>query len=188
MIVLQGSSPQGVYTLWSERERSLLFATEEDKRTAYGGATPLFLGKPLETWHPLRLIAEADKLGIQVGDFTFCHAIPNFPAFSSRAVDAMHDVLERFGQLLPLETDVGPYWAYNVTNVIDVLDRQASKIKMFKGRILEIERMRFRQDAIEGQFVFKIPETVGSAAYVTEAFRSIVHRSGLSGFFFRVTE
>src|SRR5260370_19682769 len=44
------------------------------------------------------------------------------PAFSRRAVDVLRDLLEPNGELLPLVSSVGEYYAFNTTKVADILD------------------------------------------------------------------
>src|SRR5258707_1021726 len=46
------------------------------------------------------------------------------PAFSRRAVDALRDFIEPNGELLPLVSPVGEYFAYNTTTVADILDHE----------------------------------------------------------------
>jgi hypothetical protein len=53
------------------------------------------------------------------------------PAFNRRAVDALRDFLEPNGELLPLVSSVGEYYAYNITTVVDCLDHERSEIEWF---------------------------------------------------------
>jgi len=66
------------------------------------------------------------------------------PAFSRRAVDALRDLLEPHGELLPLVSSVGEYYAFNVTTIADVLDHERSEIDWTgEGRILASTVKRF---------------------------------------------
>src|SRR5262249_39700345 len=67
------------------------------------------------------------------------------PAFSRRAVDALRDFLEPNGELLPLVSSVGEYYAYNITTVADALDEQKSEIEWLDDKhtfdeVFEIHR------------------------------------------------
>src|SRR5262249_54099893 len=55
------------------------------------------------------------------------------PAFSRRAVDALRDFLEPNGELLPLVSPVGEYYAYNITTVANILDHARSNIVWYHG-------------------------------------------------------
>lgn len=46
----------------------------------------------------------------------------DIPAFSARAVRALKDYLEPNGELLPLVSDIGEYYAYNTRTIVDALD------------------------------------------------------------------
>ena len=60
------------------------------------------------------------------------------PAFSMRAVDALRPFLEANGEMLPLESSAGIFFAYNLTTVADVLDLHRSRMNAF-----QIERYEF---------------------------------------------
>jgi hypothetical protein len=94
-----------------------------------------------------------------------------FPAFSLRAVEALREFLEPNGELLPLKTSSGSYFAYNVTTVADVLNYKRSKINWLDEPItaLSIERYEFFVRKLENHTIFRISEDPTSV-YVTEGF------------------
>ncbi len=107
-----------------------------------------------------------------------------FPAFSARAVDALRGILEPNGELLPFESKLGTYYAYNITTVVDVLDETRTEAARFDdGRIFHIERYAFRANALADLTVFRLTQQP-SGAYVTEAFVRQVSEHGLKGFEF----
>jgi hypothetical protein len=112
------------------------------------------------------------------------------PTFSAKAVEALRDLLEPNGEILPLECDNGEYFAFNVTTVVPVLDRKASEIewlaidrlKKREGVMAEkIIHYEFHANEIEPLAIFRIPEDV-TGYYVTERFFQRVEQNGLFGF------
>ena len=106
------------------------------------------------------------------------------PAFSRKAVDALRDFLEPNGELLPLVSSVGEYYAYNVTSVVDILDLDRSDIQWFSGpRVLAIHIRRYEclPGRLEGLSIFRIVED-SATPYVTQVFVDRVKENGLQGF------
>ena len=112
------------------------------------------------------------------------------PALSLRAVDVLRDLLEPNGELLPLICDAGQYFAYNVTAVVDALDRDTSEIKwraidVLRKRELivaeKIDHYEFRPEAVRALSIFRIPESM-TGYYVTNVFADRIHDHGLRGF------
>src|SRR5262245_34678544 len=58
-----------------------------------------------------------------------CEGAPAWvtPVFSQRAVEGLREFLEPNGELLPVFTPMGTYYAYNVTTVVDALDVQKTQ-------------------------------------------------------------
>ncbi len=110
------------------------------------------------------------------------------PAFSQKAVDALRDMLEPNGELLPLVSTVGSYYAYNVTTVADVLDHDRSEVKWFetakrKVIAMSIDRYEFHPEKLEGLSIFRIVEEP-LKTYVTNLFVERVREHKLRGFVF----
>lgn len=88
-----------------------------------------------------------------------------------------------------MESDEGPYYAYNVLTVADVLDREASVIKWsLNSRAKKIEPVIaeeiihhvFYADRVEPLAIFRIPERPLDY-YVTDRFVERVERFDLRG-------
>jgi hypothetical protein len=130
-------------------------------------------------WLPPKV--EVDEPKLPASDF------PGFsgtPVFGARAVEALRDLLDPNGELLPLDCDTGDYWAFNVTAVIDALDEQASEVKRFRdGRVMRVVRYEFVAEGVDRP-VFKIPQEVKSREFCTDEFVRRVEEAGLSGFYF----
>jgi hypothetical protein len=108
------------------------------------------------------------------------------PAFSSRAVESLRDFLEPNGELLPLESPVGEYFAYNLTTVVDVLDRRRSSVEYWcdpPTTAVEVEYFAFYKTKLRGLSIFRIVD-LPNCTLVTDAFVKRVHDHGLNGFHF----
>jgi|SRR5581483_7735548 len=108
------------------------------------------------------------------------------PAFSRRAVDALRDFLEPNGELLPLASPLGEYYAYNVTTVADILDHKRSEIVWFNERhvsALRIRRYECIPEKLTGLSIFRLVE-MSSSTFVHQVFVDRVREHGLQGFHF----
>ena len=80
-------------------------------------------------------------------------------AISHKAADSLKEFLPGSIELLPIETDAGMYYALNVLNFIDCLDKDASNYVAAKdGTIVNYSLLEFYEDKLEGQAIFKIPQ------------------------------
>lgn len=103
--------------------------------------------------------------------------------FSRRAVDALRDMLEPNGELLPVEHKgvKGNYFVYNVQTVSNALDVRKSDYQEY--RPLDIFSYAFIPEKLVGATVFMLP--VGMTyLYVTTAFVERVKSAKLHGFGF----
>jgi len=139
-------------------------------------------------WKPVEVVG-------RVRSFNDYPCIRLIPAFSQKAVEALREFLEPNGEILPLISSVGSYFAYNITTVADVLDLKRSNIIWdddtkedllvhFKGRtyytVTLIRRYEFIAERLDGLTIFRIPEE-RSDAYVTEPFVARARECGLQG-------
>jgi hypothetical protein len=136
-------------------------------------------------WQPREVV---NSLPRQVNDYP-CLGL-SVPTFSQRAVDALRDLLEPNGEILPLRCDTGQYYAYNVTTVADVLNREASDIEWHsvyqrdKSEPVvarDIRRYEFHPDLLMDLAIFRIPEGF-TKYFVTERFAERIREHGLRGF------
>lgn len=113
--------------------------------------------------------------------------VDSLPAFSGRAVDALREYLEPNGELLPLETKVGTYFAYNILTKSTALDLSRSKGVFAAGTSKEtaivMDYFAFNEDKLRGHAVFRIREYPVSV-FVTDKFKSRAERAGLNGLYF----
>lgn len=104
------------------------------------------------------------------------------PVFSERAVEGLRDFLQPNGELLPVRTPLGKYYAFNLTKVVDALDLKRSIVVHGTGKwkTWGIRRFFFRPKRVEGLTIFRIPQ-LPSSIFVTEPFVERVNQLGLNG-------
>lgn len=146
-----------------------------------------FRGTPIgASWSPVKVEVLVDDLHKNRPPSDFPSLATDVPVFSQRAAEALGDLLEGNGELLPLDCDEGVYYAYNVTHVVDALDVAQSEFKRFEsGRIMDIVQHVFQPEKLAGLTIFKLPYMRVSRVYVTDDFVRRVQETGLTGFDFR---
>lgn len=109
---------------------------------------------------------------------------PGAPALvmGKRAVDALCDILDSNGEVLPLASDDSTELFVLNAQTIDALDEEHSDIWRIpgSGRIGRIMKVAFQENALCDVDVFRLPHR-GSAVYVSQRFVDRVNESGLVG-------
>lgn len=109
-----------------------------------------------------------------------------FIVLSPRAVDALSDIIDRCGILLPLDAVDLPsdYSLMHVIRVINALDAQTSEYSRFlDGRINKLKKPVFRCDLLQDETLFRIPG-YRAGICATQPFKDRVDSCGLTGFEF----
>lgn len=109
-----------------------------------------------------------------------------YPVFSRRACDALRDFLEPNGELLPLDSDIGEYYFYNITTFSDALDVENSIcyfLSETRRIAMGVEYFSFHQEKLAGTSIFRIFEWP-MKVIVTDEFVKRVQTHGLNGFDF----
>ena len=131
------------------------------------------------TWVPQKLIGDVWP----ENDFPGAGA-PAYltPIFSPRAVDGLREFLEFNGELLPVTTPLGTYYAYNLTTLVDAIDPERSDIKYWPGsdRIHEVSAFVLEEKALKGQTIFRFPQ-IPVEIFITEPFVRRVEKLKLNG-------
>ena len=165
---------------------SLFIANEKDiQRIA---KEHRFHGIPIrKTWLPMAIepVRDAGSMAGEkpVGDCSILYG--TMPVFSASAADCLIDLLAPNGELLPMDFLGEPWLAFNVTTIVDVLERSRSELVFFPGtaRVMHIDRYAFVPGAIH-HAIFKIPERL-AVTLVTEEFKNAVLATKLGGLVFR---
>ena len=109
--------------------------------------------------------------------------MPGALALTGKAMDALGEFLSPFGQLLPLDCHEEPIWYFNVTNVIDCLDKAASSVREDGSIAVEA----FHRDLVPvAAAVFKDPAKLRSRIFINQAGKEAIERilattGGLTG-------
>jgi hypothetical protein len=98
----------------------------------------------------------------------------------------MGALVEGVVEFLPVKCDQQQgLTALNVTNMLDVLDEEASEVTRFRdGRLMRIRRYVFLEEPLRGVTIFKIPNFRVSPTFVGDAFVSAWRKAGLKGLVF----
>lgn len=128
-----------------------------------------FDGKPRgRTWQPLvvRRVRADERQALKPSDFPWLgsHAL----VMRRKSVDALRDILDAHGELLPLATEDGVELSVFNARVVDALDEARSSVMRFPGtdRIMRIKTIAFVESAIRNVDIFRLPHRA-SSTYVT---------------------
>jgi hypothetical protein len=131
-------------------------------------------------WHPQPVEGPTRPFN----DFPCVNLI--IPAFSKRAVDVLGEMLTDNGELLPLVSNVGEYFAYNVLTKIDCLEEENSRFVRPGERnaaLMLLDYFAFHEARLRGATIFRIPQQQNECL-VTNAFKERVENACLNGFNF----
>ena len=84
------------------------------------------------------------------------------------AIEAVGPILEPHGELLPLSCPAARLALFNATRIVDALDEERSElVRSGTGQLLQIRRPAFHPGRLAGPLVFKVPQQVHGAIYLT---------------------
>lgn len=156
-----------------------------DMNNAWGHTLRWFRGGTHEaSWVPLPLVLNPHEAKLPHGDlFGFNNTLP---ILTERAVATLRDVIEKTGELLPLDCREEALYGFNVTSVLkDALDVEHTEAGRFSdGSLGHITKHAFHADAIRDVFVFRVKQQPAHI-YATDKFVKIVEQAGLKGFTFK---
>jgi hypothetical protein len=106
------------------------------------------------------------------------------PIFSTRAVSVLHDILVAHGEILPLLSQDGDYFIFNLLTVVDAINWECSRIrKLPSGAIMDMgNTYAFHPEQLRNVHMFRPPQL--KTVFVTDTFVQRVTQSGLTGFKF----
>jgi hypothetical protein len=141
-------------------------------------------------WQPISLVRkpidDEEPEYRELGDFAVIDAYGGILNLSQRALDTLLPHIASYGEVLPVLFDEAAFAIFNVTNVVDALDEQASDVKYFtsSGRVMAIDRFVFKPELVKNEWIFKIPQCPEAHNFVTDRFVQVVRDAGLRGFGF----
>ncbi len=146
------------------------------------GAAYEWSWRPLPVW---RLKKPRKRRLEELCDLTTVAADSGVPAMSARAKRVLEPILGRDAEWLPLAFDEREYWLLNSLRVLDALDVPKASVTYFPdGRVSGIEAFAFKLSVIADEWLFKV-SLFPYRVLVTDRFRSLVEREGLTGFHFQ---
>lgn len=108
------------------------------------------------------------------------------PAFSARACEQLEEFFGGNGELLLLATPVGEFYFYNITTIIDAVDRERSSCTCLPTdplRVVDIDYYVFREELVKGKHIFRAFD-ISSNVIVSQQFVDKVIDTKLKGFSF----
>jgi hypothetical protein len=129
-------------------------------------------------WTPLEVGIES--LNTKRGDF-FSVVARTF-ACNEKAWKILAPLINNNVQLLPLKCNEGSYNILKVTNIVDCLDYSKADVFRFQqtGKVLGIRKYAFKEDLIQSQHFFAIPEKK-FGILVSQEFKDLVEKNNLEG-------
>lgn len=114
--------------------------------------------------------------------------LPHIPVFDENAIKVLKYFLNKNAEILPLDCNLGEFYAINVTKVIDCIDYEKSIYKTFRDgkRIMRFSKYFFNVDEISTEDFFKIKDEPLKRPFVSDNFKNIVTNSSLTGFKFEL--
>ena len=133
-----------------------------------------------EKWIPPRVEGRVPEFQ----DFSALDFI--LPVFNSKACEILKQFLEPNGELLKIDSPKGDYYFYNVTNILDALNVERSKLEYLRKPALasDITYFSFNEDIIKNQSIFRFYE-FPMMLVVSDKFVETVKKHNLTGFDFK---
>jgi hypothetical protein len=101
-------------------------------------------------------------------------------ALSGRAADALRNLWERYGELLPVPSEDGEFHMFHCMNEIDAIDNVNCE---FNGGT--IKKYAMKLDVVHGQHIFRVSQPYKySTIFVSDLVISRINGAGLRGFKF----
>jgi len=109
---------------------------------------------------------------------------------TKRGVEILSPLIEPYGEVLPLISGDGEFYAYNTTRVIDALDHEASDFTRFasSGRISGWNHLAFKEDIVADVPLFLVPEFPKGRLFLTERFVDCYVKYSLKGVKFKLVQ
>jgi hypothetical protein len=185
--------------------RALTAISEENemKMNEYVSLYKLFRGSSvIHIWEPIQVESEENLIywepPLPFGDLSMVHGSFE-PVFSHRAVNALSNLLEGNGELLPLNCAEGEYYLFNTTRIVDALDEEKTEFKPYSEVDPDmayqdddphspvITSPAFYPEVVADLTVFKIPlrYPFGGTLF-TDKFVQRVQETELKGFAFEL--
>lgn len=133
-----------------------------------------------KSWRPLAVRTEKDTAHLPRGDFASLSL--RVPVVSPHAWGVLRPLLRDSVEALPLKHEAADYIALNVVRTIDCLDLLKSEVSIISDHVNWVHKWVFRNlDRVEGQPIFKTPETKALVVLVSDEFKRVAEAAKLTG-------
>ena len=139
-----------------------------------------------ESWWPRVMERYSEK---PLGDYISC-LVGDVIILERQAIEKLKPVMGKV-EVLPLICDFGDYWGVNPLTVLDCIDYDAAKFKLFeppkpneRPRIMRFIEYAFRPDVVQGYHMFRTVDQRKSCVFVDEVFVNAVEKNRITGFKF----
>jgi hypothetical protein len=152
-----------------------------------------------DAWFPVRIEEAKITYSHIPGDHPLVNGFPHdviTPFLSQKAVNVLANLLEGNGELLPLESDSGQYYAFNITREVEALDEAKSEFKLYSELYDDLgddadflcpTKFVFYPDTVANLNIFKLPKrNRHNTPLVTDRFVRRVQEADLKGFAFHL--
>jgi hypothetical protein len=153
-----------------------------------------------DAWFSIQVVESKSTYSHMPGDYPLVAALPYdviTPVFSEQAAEALADLLESNGELLPLVCDFGRYYAFNITREVEALDEELSEFKLYSELhenllanipdFLCLSKYEFYPDRVADLNIFMLPHrNRHNVPLVTDRFVQRVQDANLKGFAFKL--
>lgn len=141
-----------------------------------------------EFWKPVEATFQddSDKKNVTLPpDITMWYTSNNL-VVSQKGYDALRDVLQPYGEWLPVTCAGNQYWLLHTTKKtdMDAVDLKQSDRFVEQGDFVELKKLVFKDEAVNDLLVFQTPYSGYRNLYCTETFKTLVENAGLSGLIF----
>lgn len=137
--------------------------------------------KPVkENWHHIHMLRDEPMKHPDFFEIDGTDVI----AISQKAVDSIHSFLNDTLELLPIETDAGRYYALNVLDIVDCLNKEDSEFVVTKnGVIVNYSLLEFDEEKLGDSAFFKIPE-LPYCIFISDDIEGLCEENYLQGLVF----
>jgi len=109
---------------------------------------------------------------------------------NQKAYDSLKEILQPFGELLPVEVESDIYYLFNIVVRLpdEVIDTDKSEYEYFEEEPVGFRVLAFNENKISDENIFFcLQNDFAYNIYCDDRFKSLVEENGLGGLFFNTT-
>lgn len=122
-----------------------------------------------ENWNPNQFFLQTGPKEQQLSYGELSFLIPSIPLIHERLIDSLSSLLTPYGELLPMPSENGIYYAYHVLKAYDALDWERSITYRYPKSLVQIQRYEFQVEKVKRPLFFRLPHSY-APFFATESF------------------